>query len=192
MAKTQAITAISPTQFGLSRPAIADGTTRSVRAILARLSNWLFGYRRQSHIALTTAADGWASSGIGTLRANIIDGTQRLIIDTDIEIENEARVANLICYAELGATPAVGATVVITFRFTGGVGTSSVTLTFTNGTGAAEQNVTILPSTFANEGDTIRVEILAQRTAGAGTYELLETEVEEVEVTSGLPDPDND
>lgn len=189
MAKVQAITAISPALYETGRPILGDGDSGATR--LAQLNNWLFGKRRQSLLAMTMAGDGWGTLGVGTLRAIIEGSTQRQFVDTDRLISNEARVVNLTCYVELTTAVPVGTTVRISFRFTGSTGsTQTVFFDFTSAT-PGERNVTILPSTFMNEGDDVRIEILGQRTAGTGTYEILEVSIEENEVTTGLPDPDN-
>jgi hypothetical protein len=187
MAKSQLPTTISPVRMSLGQLVLSQDI-----AAIGALLNFVFGRRRQQHIGLITARDGWSSgSEVGTLRATA-DGTQRTIIDTDIWVDRDAARAPMTFGAECSVLAAN--TVRVSCRLTGGLGTVTVApADHANADNGTEKTAAITTSSVTNGGEWMRVEILLQRITGAGTTnQIIELRLEEDEVTSSLPDPDND
>jgi hypothetical protein len=192
VAKTQAVTNISPLEYSFQRPILSNGSA-GVRTI-SQLANWLRGFRQQVHLATATGPDGWdGGSARGTMNV-VASSTQKTFIHTDFWFSREAAQGTgkfgFECFCESGNE------VTITYSITGALGTVNGTLVFTNGDNTNEKRSAALALSTATAGDEFcEVVITVQRTLGAATTnKVLEATFEEDEITdpATLPDPLND
>lgn len=186
MPKTLAATTIEPTRFSIGQPIrAADLLT------VSQMVNYVYGNRRQTHMALTCAPANWGPAGTnpGTLFF-VAEAAAANVIDTDIWVNADAVLTTIT----FGAECVTGAanTQVLVCTLTGNVGSQNVTLTFTNANNGAELTGTIDLTLVSNTREFIHCVISQQRTVGAATTNYISTiRLEENTVASSLPDPDN-
>ncbi len=182
MAKTQAKTTLTPEAIGLGQKVLAQDA-----ATVSKLVTWVAGRRRQQHFSLTLAGDGWGTNGVGTLRA-ALTGVSQTFIDTDAIVDADARAANVSFSAQV-STLAGAETAALTITVDGSLGTVTRTLNFTSAD-VTEKRVSFSIAAAVLADEWFRVRVTGSKTGAGGPYEI-DLDLEEDEVTSGLPDPED-
>jgi len=186
VAKTQAVTALVPTDYGFGRKIIgaADAGVRT----LSRLLNWVGGLRPECHLSLAAGPDGWDASGeaVGTLALTATSSSKTPVV-TDLWVNRDAAKHTALAAAEVRVLTAD--TVTITWSLTGGVGTVTHSTTHTSAHNGSERTVAFDLSAVTAGDEWVTCEISIQTTTGSGAHAVLELNFEEDERTAGLPDP---
>lgn len=162
---------------------------------LLKVQHWTATHRQINHLSLQCGRFNW--SGLlspGTLRFKV-DGTNREVINTDMWIDTDAAQQSLQCGAWIHTNTTGTDTIVVTFSFTGTVGTSSNTVSYIDTTPDGDELTATVGLSGVTAGDEwVQCKISVQRTVGSDTGHTVGglRVTETTYAASSLADPQDD
>ena len=178
MARTQATTTISPSEFILGAPI----TSENAQAVIEQL-NWSYGRRPQLHVSLTTAPAAWSTNS-PTTHGMEFRGSATFLEVYRFEIKVMPETVNVVVGAE--CTFASGQDGEVKFT----IGASATTLSINSSHNGTERSATLATSATGTGWITCTIE--TRIVTGSTGNDLVRVRVQDEPITSSLPAPQNE